>query len=142
MGTQRKRLDKEKWRLTKRPAIHVCGTGLFCYTSSIFFISFFDNLEQNGIWEQKGKGWTRKRSDRQKFRLRARTGVTRSRKTAATYLATNRRFVNVVVLTLAYMGCDAWVVFVERRLGTNYVGMGGSKIEGGGGGRSLGRESP
>ena len=35
------------------------------------------------------------------------------------------------------MGCDAWVVFVERRLGTNYVGMGGSKIEGGGVGDPL-----
>ena len=60
-------------------------------------------------------------------------GVTRPLKSVATYSATNLRFVNVVVLTLAYMGCDAWVVFVERRLGTNYVGMGGSKIEGGGG---------
>ena len=107
-----------------------------------FSFRFSTILSKMAYGNKRGKVGQEKGAIDKNFVFGLEPGVTRPLKSVATYSATNLRFVNVVVLTLAYMGCDAWVVFVERRLGTNYVGMGGSKIEGGRGGRSLGRESP
>ena len=103
-----------------------------------YFSSRFSTiLSKMAYGNKRGKVGQEKGAIDKNFVFGLEPGLQGLKRTAATYLATNRRFVNVVVLTLAYMGRDAWVVFVEGRLGTNYVGMGGSKIEGGGVGDPL-----